>query len=63
MSSAIYFRFTGVIFLLIAVLHLARLFYGWEAVIGSVAIPLWASVLGAVIAGVMAYQSFRLSRE
>ncbi|MDP3947788.1 MAG: hypothetical protein Q8Q41_03810 [bacterium] len=63
MTKTNYFRITGCIFLLIAILHLVRFFYGWEAVIGSVAIPLWISVFAAVIAGVLTYQSFRLGRE
>ena len=55
-----YFLVTGVIFLAIAVLHALRLVYGWEAVIGGWAVPMWFSWLGVVITLFLAFQGFRL---
>lgn len=63
MKHTTYFRITGGVFSLIATLQLVRLFYGWEAAIGGLHVPLWVSVIAAVIAGVLAYQGFRLGRE
>ena len=39
---------------LVALLHLLRLIYGWEATINGAAVPMWASVLGLVIAAGLA---------
>ena len=47
------------IFILIAVMHLLRLIYGWEATVNSVVIPMWVSVMGLLIAGALAYFLWR----
>lgn len=47
------------IFILIAVLHLLRLIYGWEVTLNSVVIPMWVSVMGLLIPGVLAYFLWR----
>ena len=39
---------------LVALLHLLRLVYGWEATINGAAVPMWASILALVIAGGLA---------
>jgi magnesium-transporting ATPase (P-type) len=43
-----------VLFALIAVLHVLRLVFAWEVMIGNARVPMWASVLGAIVAGVLA---------
>ncbi|MBK5283454.1 MAG: hypothetical protein JJE16_15400 [Nitrospiraceae bacterium] len=40
-----------VVFILVPVLHLLRIAMGWEVPIGGVAVPIWASYLGMIIAG------------
>ena len=55
-----YFPVTAVIFLAIAVLHALRLVYGWEAVIGGWAVPMWFSWLGVIIALFLSFQGFSL---
>jgi hypothetical protein len=49
------------VFLIVAVLHLLRIIFGWPARIGGLDIPLWASWLALVVAGALAYFGFRLS--
>jgi hypothetical protein len=39
---------------LIAVLHVLRLFFQWPATINGIDIPIWASILGAIVAAVLA---------
>ena len=51
-----------VIFSLMAVLHVLRLFFGWEAVINGMIIPMWASAVGVLIAGGLALMLWRESR-
>jgi hypothetical protein len=36
---------------LIAILHLLRLFLGWEVIVTGFVIPVWWSAIGLVIAG------------
>lgn len=51
-----------VIFALVAALHVLRLIFGWEAVIDGLVIPMWASVVGLIIAGGLAVMLWRESR-
>ncbi len=51
-----------VIFSLVAVLHVLRLIFGWQAVINGLVIPMWASVVGLIIAGGLAIMLWRESR-
>ena len=41
----------GVIFALVALLHLLRIYMGWPVVIGSWTAPMWVSWIGLVVAG------------
>ena len=51
-----------VVFTIVAVLHLLRIFMGWEVVVGGTVIPMWASYLGLIIAGGLAFLLWRESR-
>ena len=51
-----------VIFSIVAVLHVLRLIFGWQAVIDGLVIPMWASVVGLIIAGGLAIMLWRESR-
>lgn len=57
-----YIKITGVIFAIIAVLHGWRLLSGWQVTMGTYAIPVWASVVGLVIAGYLAYSAWNLKK-
>jgi hypothetical protein len=52
-----------VVFALIALVHLLRLAFGWEATINGAAVPMWASGLGLVIAGGLAVMLWQESRK
>jgi hypothetical protein len=55
---------TGVvIFSVIALLHLLRIVFGWEVVIGGWNVPPWLSVAAFIIAGYLGYAGLRLSRK
>lgn len=60
MHQKTYFTLTGLIFLIIAVLHLFRLAYGWEAQIGGWDVPMWLSVVAFLLSGFLSYSAFRL---
>jgi hypothetical protein len=52
----------AVVFALVAVVHLHRLFAGWEVLVSGVAVPMWASGIGVVVAGGLAVMLWRESR-
>ena len=39
---------------LMAVLHVLRLFFQWPVTINGIDIPMWASILAAIVAAVLA---------
>ena len=51
------------LFALIALLHIFRLYFGWEVIVHGTVIPMWASILGFIIAGGLAVMLWRESRE
>jgi hypothetical protein len=50
------------VFVLVALVHVFRLVFGWEVTIQGSVVPMWVSVLGAVIAGGLAVMLWRESR-
>jgi len=48
-----------VIFSLVAVLHVLRLIFGWEAVINGLVMPMWVSAVGIIVAGGLAVMVWR----
>ncbi len=52
-----------IVFSLIALIHLLRLFFGWEVIINGMILPLWISVPGFLIASGFALMLWRESRK
>jgi len=50
------------VFALVAVLHLLRLFAGWEVVVAGIVIPFWLSWIGLIFAGGLAVMVWRENR-
>jgi hypothetical protein len=50
----------GIVFAIVAVVHMLRLFLGWPVVIGTWAAPTWLSWLGCLVAGTLSYSGLRL---
>lgn len=53
----------GSVFGVIALLHLFRLLFQWEAVIGGWQVPLWFSWLGIIVAAYLSLVSFWLLKK
>ena len=51
----------GVIFALVTLLHVLRIYMGWPVVIGSWAAPMWVSWIGLIVAGGLSYFGLRLA--
>ena len=62
MSQKTFSTVVGVIFSVIAILHLLRAVLGWNAVIGSFTIPMWVSWVAFVVATYLAYSALRPAR-
>jgi hypothetical protein len=57
------FTTIAVVFLtLIAIVHLLRLFAGWEVIAAGFVIPVWWSAFGLVIPGGLAFMVWREAR-
>ena len=62
MNQKNYFSLTGIIFTIIALLHLARVSQGWVAVIGGFTLPFWVSWTAIIVAGYLGYQGLKHGR-
>ena len=51
----------SVIFAMVALLHLLRIYMGWPIVIGSWTAPMWVSWIGFVVAGGLSYFGLSLA--
>lgn len=63
MKEKTYLSTVSVIFSIIFVLHLLRLFLGWSAMIGEWDVPIWLSWVAIIVAGYLAYTGFKFSKK
>ena len=63
MSQKTFSLAAGLIFLLIAVMHVLRLVLRWDVVLNGWIVPLWVSAVAIVIAAYLAFAGLRLSRR
>jgi len=63
MSQKNYSFLAGVIFFLVALIHLSRIIFGWPVLIAGWAVPLWINWGGVVVTGFLAWQGLKLSRK
>ena len=63
MSTKAYLIVTGIIFVIVAVLHLLRLIYQWPAEIGAFSMPMWLSCAALFVASVLFIWAFLLLRK
>ena len=52
----------AIIFAIMALVHLYRLFAHFQVVVGSHTIPMWCSYVAIVVAGLLSWGLFRESR-
>ena len=58
-----YFLMAGIIFTLVALFHLVRIYMGWPVAIGDWSVPMWVSWIGLVVAGGLAFFGLRLAER
>ena len=51
----------GVIFAVVALVHLTRIYMGWPIEIGTWMVPMWVSWIGLVVAGTLSFFGLRLA--
>ena len=61
MNARPYLLLSGTIFLIVACVHLARLFMGFDVTIAGHTAPHWASYPGLIIPGLLSFWAFRLA--
>lgn len=63
MDNKTYYTLCSVIFFTIALGHVLRLVNEWEAVVGGVDVPLWASWIAVAIAGYLGVRGWQLANK
>jgi uncharacterized protein involved in cysteine biosynthesis len=62
LNQKTYVTLTATLFLVVALMHLLRIIFGWSVEIGSLSIPFWVSWLGVLVVGALAYFGFTQRR-
>ena len=63
MNRERYFLITAIVFMLVALAHLARIVLGWDAVNDGWSVPMAMSWIAAAVTGGLAYYGFVLRRR
>jgi hypothetical protein len=63
MDPRSYSGLAAAVFVLVALLQLVRATSGWPVSIGGTSIPLWASWLAVLVAGILALLGFSAARR
>lgn len=63
MGEHAYSLTAGIIFLLIALGHLARIILGLPVVVQGVGVPIWASAVALLVTAFLSYEGFRFARR
>ena len=63
MTAKSYSLLAAAIFTVVAVVQLSRTVMGFQLMVGSHAIPVWASGLAFLVAGVLAWLGFSAARD
>jgi Mn2+/Fe2+ NRAMP family transporter len=61
MTRRTFSMLAGVIFTLVALFHLVRIFEDWPVIIGDWSVPKWVSWVALIVAGVLAIVGFRFT--
>ncbi|MBI3575920.1 MAG: hypothetical protein HY083_09760 [Gammaproteobacteria bacterium] len=63
MKPKIYLMVSGTLFALVALLHLLRIVFNWQAVIGSWTVPMWLSWIGLAVTVTFCTWAYNLARR
>lgn len=54
-------KLVGLVFFVVAALHLLRIAFGWNLILGAAVVPLWLSWVGVIVPGYLSYSSFHFA--
>ena len=60
MSQKTFSVIAGLIFLVIALMHVLRLAFEWQVTLAGRLMPMWVSWVAIPVAGYLAYEGFKL---
>ncbi len=63
MTAKTYVLTASVIFALVAVMHIYRLVAQWDVFVGGHPVPMWVSIAGALVAGILSFAGFRVVQQ
>lgn len=63
MNKRTYFLISGLVFAIVAVVHLLRVINQFQVIIGTWSAPMAASWIGLIVAGILSYCGFTLMRK
>ena len=63
MSQRTFSLVAGLIFLVMAVLHILRLAFKWEVVLNGWSAPMWVSAVALLVATFLAFEGLKLSKR
>jgi hypothetical protein len=61
MNKKTFCAMTGVIFAVVALVHLLRLYFGWPVLIGDWSVPMWLSWFGLIVTGALSVAGLSLA--
>jgi len=59
MTQKAFSLIAGILFALVALVHLGRIVQGWDVTAAGMAIPMWVSWAGLVVTGMLAFFGFK----
>jgi hypothetical protein len=63
MSLKTFCAVTGIIFAVVALIHLVRIFMVWQVTIDGWSVPMWVSWVGLVVTGCLAYVGVKYATQ
>ena len=63
MSEHAFSLTAGIIFLLVTIGHLSRFIFGLPVMVQGVSIPIWPSLIVAIVTGYLSYEGFHFARK
>lgn len=63
LSSKTFFQISGIIFFVVALIHLLRILLNWQASVANWDVPMWISYIGLIVAGYLSYNALKLAGD
>ena len=61
LSSKVFYKVSGMVFAIVALLHFFRVVLGWNMVYAGWGVPVWLSLVAFVVLAYLSFTAFKLS--